>query len=167
MKELPKNMAVNCPHCSKPCPPFNSYCSFECRVETYKKEGGVLHQPNGLPITCFKYDGNMYEHEHGDHPDYKYPVTVMYKGDITDDMRHDYNLFTRKEGSDDEIRSFSSETHALIYKDNAIAITLYECCYAMWYLKDGSLGGGSLWGIDNWQLDLSNPRLLGRGRCQH
>ena len=37
------------------------------------------------------------------------------------------------------------ETHTLIYTDGTIAVTLYDCCYAMWHLSTGWLMHGTLW----------------------
>lgn len=75
--------------------------------------------PNGLPITCWRADAHL-EHEHADHPTYLFPVVAQIDGE-------------------------EWETHALIYTDGGIAVTMYEYCYAAWYVRDGELMGGSLW----------------------
>lgn len=105
------------------------YCNWDCMVQYAKNHGGKEHLPNGLPIRSIKADGTMLEHEHGDHPDYKFPVTVenTCSGDIGTDL--------------ETIR----ETHALIYNDECIAVTMYECCYYMWYLKNGERRGFPDW----------------------
>lgn len=54
--------------------------------------------------------------------------------------------------STDEQGQFNLQQHDLIYTDGDVALTLYEHCYAMWYLSDGSLGGGSLWLKGDWRL---------------
>lgn len=95
-----------------------------CVVEAAKLRGGQVVTPNGLPIRCIQSDGTMLEHEHGDHPDYRFPVEVEYVGPPP------------KDGS------YSNETHALIYQDGSMALTLYECCYSMWGLRDGLCLGG-------------------------
>jgi hypothetical protein len=93
----------------------------------------------------------MLECEGGDHPDYKFPVNAEYVGDkgalgIVNGNGEE------RECSEEELREQSHETHALIYTDGAVAITTYECCYAMWDLSTGLLDGGSLWERRSWRL---------------
>lgn len=129
--------------CGKELKPSHNYCDFQCMLDAAKAEGGVVYTPNGLPVKCIRADGNMYEHEHGDHPDYKFPVKVEYIGPIGEDEIHDYTMVTGKEPSDEEaIRKFHEQTHALLYTDGTIAVTLYECCYSMWLVKGGKCLGG-------------------------
>lgn len=150
-----------CSFCGKECGEFRNYCSWDCSVEEAKRSGGVVHAPNGLPIRCVKHDGSMYEHEHGDHPDYKYPVQVLFTGEVTDDHRHDYEMLCGKPPeNDDECRRLFGETHALLYTDGNVALTMYECCYAMWYCLDGACGGGRFWKPGNWKLDLTTLRPI-------
>jgi len=52
----------------------------------------------------------------------------------------------------DECDWFNHQEHALIYTDGYVAVTLFECCYAMWHLKDGLVAGGSLWKRGEWKL---------------
>jgi hypothetical protein len=123
--------------------PGLNYCTWQCQIDSAKASGYTVHTPNGLPIRCIKGDGSMLEHEHGDHPDYKHPVEIEYYGPIDDDLRHDYEMMAGKAPeSDDDVRSLFGETHALIYTDGYIAVTLYECCYAMWSVRDGKCLGG-------------------------
>jgi hypothetical protein len=132
-----------CCFCQKPAPPYQEYCSFDCRVASYKAAGGIAYTPNGLPIRSFKYDGNMYEHEHGDHHDYKFPVYVKFTGSILDAARANFKILAGYAGSDDDVRSFLGEEHALIYTDGVIALTLYECNYYLFSLATGELFYGS------------------------
>jgi len=144
-----------CAHCGKECPPNGgSFCSWDCHILAAAWLGGKKHVPNDLPITCIKYDGSMYEHEHGDHPDYVFPVKVEYVGD---DAEEQFSCI----GADGEkadmgpgwIESQRIETHALIYTDGTIAVTMYECCYAMWSVdRSGELIGGSMWKQKDWKL---------------
>ena len=106
-------------------------------IELAKKEGGQIHTPNGLPIACIKVDGTMLEHEHGDHKDYKFPVTAEFIGEKPADLPEWDN-------------SYEHETHALIYADGNIAVTLYEYCYAMWRLSTGELMGSPK--FSGWRL---------------
>jgi len=125
-----------CLHCGKETPEYLNYCDWDCLVAAAKAAGGRVHTPNGLPIMCVKYDNLMLECEHGDHEDYKFPVTVEYIGPPTEDeQEHD-------------------EWHAVVYVNESIVVTIYECCYAMWSLRDGQCVGGSLWKANEWKLDL-------------
>jgi len=124
-------MPYPCQNCGKP-NEFTTTCDWACSVEAAKKRGGEIFTPNGLPIRCIKGDGTMLEHEHGDHPDYKFPVQVEYVGPPS---RESMNL-PEWDGS------YSTETHALIYQDGSVALTMYECCYSLWSLADGVCLGG-------------------------
>ncbi len=119
---------MNCTYCKKPCNDWMNYCGWECMKAEATAAGGRQHQPNGLPICSIKYDGEMYEHEHGDHPDYQFPVTVTY-------------VLPRPELPEWD-HSYEPQDHALIYSDGSIALTMYECCYTLWHLRDGSYIGG-------------------------
>ncbi len=125
----------NCLFCGKETP-FKSrnYCGWDCHVEEAKQNGGILHTPNGLPVKCIRHDGLMMECEHGDHPDYKFPIEVEYIG------------------GEPEFDGFPTETHALIYTDGSVAVSLYECCFAMWYLPSGTFGGGAIWGSGKYRI---------------
>jgi len=64
----------------------------------------------------------MLECGHGDHADYLFPVEVV-GADHPEDVAAGAPRFP--------------ETHALIYTDGQVALTLYECCYFMWRASDG------------------------------
>lgn len=64
------------------------------RIERALAEGASVFRKNGLPIVCQRHDGALLEHEHADHPDYKFPVEVEYAGTKLDAFR-DQNV--RKE----------------------------------------------------------------------
>lgn len=141
---------INCLNCGKE-NEYTNYCDWECGIEYAKKNGGQSYLPNGLPVGCIRHDGNMYEHEHGDHPDYKFPVTIEYIGKDPD---HGCCV----DGAGNKIPASeigydtNTETHALIYCDGSVAITMYECCYAMWHIRDNELAGGSLWKKGEWRF---------------
>lgn len=120
------------------------------QVEALRASGSRVIAPNGLPIVCIKHDGTLLEHEHAEHPDYKFPVMIDYVGDDPVDqwIDGDGNVFPM---SPEEAEAMKHQSHALIYADGCVAITLYECCYAMWYLRKGEFGGGSLWSKD-WKM---------------
>lgn len=133
-----------CHFCNKPVEDYLNYCSWDCQVTEAKAAGGQEIRPNGLPVACIRADGTMMEHEHADHPSYKFPVEVAYCG-------------PEPPADLDEISKacdFGSQSHALIFSDGAIALTLYECCYAMWRLSDGSFMGAAsvLWKKGEWKL---------------
>lgn len=127
-----------CSFCNKPTPEGNNYCDWRCSVGHAERSGGKKHQPNGLPIACIKHDNSMWEHEHGDHHDYKFPVEVEFTGvrPILPDWDGSYTI----------------ENHALIYTDGWIVLTLYECSYAMWELGAGMFTGGDIWKKGEWRL---------------
>lgn len=116
-----------CNYCGNECPSYQNYCHFDCMIKEAKDNGHQVHTPNNLPINCIKADGSMWEHSHGDHPDYKFPVEV------------NNEIVLSSLDKDGEI-SYSApqpyiEFHALIYTDGCVALTLYECCYHKFYLK--------------------------------
>jgi hypothetical protein len=150
-----------CLFCNKETPPGHNYCGYDCHVDHAKSLGGRVHCPNGLPINCIKYDNTMMEHEHADHPDYKFPVDVEYVGNLkgTGDPGEDLALYGRVL-NDQEVREMMGQTHALIYTDGSIALTIYECCYAMWYLRDGEFAGGSLWKKGEWKLSCETIQRI-------
>jgi hypothetical protein len=79
-------------------------------------------------------------------PDYKFPVKIEFVGEIDKGVIDDY-LMCSGETTHDEVklRNFNGETHALVYTDGRIALTMYECCYSLWSLRNGSLLGEHLW----------------------
>lgn len=113
-----------CAHCAKPTP--KNYlnppilCSWECRVAACEAGGGERHTPNGLPVMFIRSDGLMTECAHGDHEDYLFPVKVI--------------------GGED-CESYP-QTHALVYTDGRIALTLYETSPAIWSAREGRFLGG-------------------------
>src|SRR3990167_8008700 len=135
-----------CIACGKQILDFYNYCGWDCHVAFAKKMGGTVHCPNGLPIRSLKHDWTMWEHEHGDHPDYKFPVEIEYVGPVDERDYEEYKkLCGEPATNDDKIRDFKGETHALIYNDSSIALTMYECCYSMWHVRDGTLMNEHLW----------------------
>ena len=135
---------------------YTNYCDWNCHVQSAINAGGKFHSPNGLPVGCIKADGSMLEHEHGDHPDYKFPVEVDFIGEVLDGHISDYEAISGKlPDSADDVRKSMGETHALIYTDGCIAVTLYEHCYAMFNLSTGK-ARGSLWRKDEWKLSQAS-----------
>lgn len=119
-------------------------------VAAAQATGAPIFAPNGLPIRVLRHDGATLEHEHADHRDYKFPVVAEYIGNP------DRHMWHTSEGlvpmSADEAYADAHETHALIYTDGYVAVTMHEHCYAMWYLHDGAFAGGSLWNKGEWRL---------------
>lgn len=125
-----------------------NYCDWNCDVASAKKEGGLEILPNGLPIGCIRADGTMLEHEHGDHPTYKFPVTIEYRGVVPEDFP-------------EWDTSYCPELHALIYEDGYIAVTLYECCYSIWSLNNGQWVGGRFGDKDWYMTKESLEKIIG------
>lgn len=82
-------------------------------------------------------------HPHSYHPDFKFTVGAEYIG--TEPL---------VEGD------LSTETHALIYSDGYVAVTLYEHCYAMWSVADGKLIGGNIWKQNEWRISRASLDLI-------
>lgn len=137
--------AGTCEACGKTIETWLNYCSWDCHVDLAKRNGGRIIAPNGLPIMCVMADGTMLEVPGGDHPTYIMPVEIEWIGEITPDAVHDAKLIGCGGDSDKDVRDAFSETHALIYTDRNMALTMYECCYAMWALRDGRCLGGALY----------------------
>jgi len=148
-----KPKTSTCVFCSKDTPLGHNYCNCDCHVADAKRMGGKVTCPNGLPIACIKANGDMLEHEHGDHPDYKFPVTIKYSGSDFETPESQLLVYG-KLLSGDELQHSRDQVHALIYTDGGIAVTLYECCYATWYVRDGRNFGGTLWSMEPelWRL---------------
>lgn len=135
-----------CDHCGKECSRYCNYCDWNCVVGAAKAAGGTVHCPNGLPIKSVRYDNSMWEHEHGDHPDYKFPVKIDYVGRVDACDYEEYKIRCGEVAVDDDtVRKLRDEIHALIYSDEAVALTMYEGCYTLWSLRDGALLREHLW----------------------
>ncbi len=141
-----------CHHCKKQISAYINYCDWGCMVAEAKANGGAIHTPNDLPIRSIKRDGSMWEHEHGDHPDYKFPVDVEH----VNPSREMYFIsgpdLTRVPMSKEQADAHNKETHALIYSNRSVALTLYECCHALWNLKRGEVMHSSLHKPKEWKL---------------
>lgn len=145
-----------CAFCKKEIERYVNYCNWDCIVAEAKANGGKIHCPNGLPIRSVDRDGNMWEHEHGDHPDYKFPVDIHYVGPLTDDIRRDAEMMAGRPVTDEEALRMRDETHALIYTDGHIALTMYECNYAVFNLSTGMISSGPFW-MRRKEWTLSGP----------
>ena len=112
-----------CLNCKKNVSKHHNYCDFNCHIEDCKNAGFFQVTPNNLPIKCITGDGKLLECEDGDHPSYIKPVKVKLTG-------YRYNYTTNMEEIGPEYSE--SETHALIFRDEYSAVTLYEACYFFW-----------------------------------
>jgi hypothetical protein len=127
-------------------------------VAAAQATGARVYAPNGLPILCIRHDSVTLEHEHADHPDYRFPVEVEYIGDPS--------IFVWCTANGDvpmtpeEIANERTQTHALIYSDGIVAVTLYECTYATWLVQTGECIGGRCNKVGDWKLsDTACARL--------
>jgi hypothetical protein len=154
---------ADCLFCGKPTPDHNNYCDGDCIVTDAKRAGGIVHTPNNLPIRCIRHNNMMLECENGDHKDYKFPVTVEYIGTDNDDLLKMSSALGNVVHNNDAGSCFcedclslaqserGDQTHAFIYTDGCIALTLYECDYILFKLVDGSILYG-FYDPKNWKL---------------
>lgn len=137
----------HCDNCNKECE--HNYCDWQCHIEAAKKEGGKVICPNGLPITCIMANWDMLEHADANHPDYKFPVEIEFVG-------------TKPADAPDW--EYSNESHALIYCDVSVALTIYECCYELWRMRDGLPAGrggrGTLYSKEWRMTEASRKKIL-------
>lgn len=130
-----------CLNCGKEISKESNYCDWNCMVALATKEGGKIIAPNDQPIACIRHDGTMLEHEHADHPSYKFPVDVEYVGEVTQQEIDEFSTAHGTSFTEAQVRKMNNECHALIYSDGNVALTLHECTYSLWRLDDGL----SLW----------------------
>jgi hypothetical protein len=119
--------------------------------EDIKNGDAIVIAPNNLPITVRTWDCKYMEHEHAEHPNYKFPISIHYIG-------NDPEMLSDIEKGLCE----APELHAVLYVDCAIVLTLYEFQYFIFYLKNGK--GRKQDRYDNWKIcdeDLAKLRLLG------
>jgi hypothetical protein len=83
----------------------------------------------------------MLEHEHGDHHDYIFPVDVEYCGP-KDESRYELSDGSNNISMmDDEWKYMTDhETHALLYANHSVAVTMYETCSSIWFLQEETRG---------------------------
>lgn len=149
-----------CSHCGKVTSGWLPFCGPECQLAymTHQSKGKII-APNNLRLCCWRADGTMMEHSHADHPTYMYPVPVNFTGPIDDKHREDFEMVSGRVGTDQEIRDYFQEWHALIYTDGSMAVTIYECSYYMWWLRDGHpQNGAAIWG--NLRMGLKSELTL-------
>ena len=95
-------------------------------------------------------------HEHSNHPDFKFVIKAISYDESDKSINDCYNP---EDGA-------NFEYHALIYTDGSIAVSLYECCYAVWNLYAhrrgdktyvaGTVRVGSLWSDMAWHLNAQS-----------
>ena len=70
-------------------------------------------------------------------------------------------MFVGEEDPDYNMPTYERvERHEIILLSPDVAVSTYECCFAMWYLHNGSIGGGSLWKKDEWMLTPATLKHL-------
>ena len=135
-----------------------SKATWQEQITEAQATGARVYAPNGLPILCIRHDSVTLEHEHADHPDYRFPVEVEYIGDPS------IFAWCTPDGevpmTPEEIANERTETHALIYSDGYVAVTLHECTYATWLVQTGECIGGRCHKGREWQLtDAARVRI--------
>lgn len=99
-----------CLNCGKDCSNEQKcYCSWKFSVISAEHNGFKKYLPNDLPVECITADGYLLEHEHGDHPFYKFPIDINIDG--------------------------KEETHALIYVDDLVFLTKNNNSYFLFNIK--------------------------------
>lgn len=101
-------------------------------------------------------------HEHSNHPDFKFVVKVI---------SYDESDKSIVEGYDPE-EGANVEWHALLYVNPVVAVTVYECCFAVWFLQThrvgrktyiaGTTSGSSLWSDMAWHLSIESLENIDR-----
>lgn len=100
---------------------------------------GKTYNRNNLKLTCSRCDGFFLEHEHADHPDYKFPIML-------DELDRDekYNYYPSDIPGQPETRMpewlIRYEMHpypAFLGIENGKIKVIYECCYAYFDLYTG------------------------------
>jgi hypothetical protein len=151
-----------CIHCRKEVPSHLNFCDWDCLVQDRLAHGAKIHAPNGLPVRCTA--GNLLvECEHGDHADYKFPITIDFIGDTSKFgfVSGDGNGgIVETPATPEEIEGFSHETHAVIYTDGYVVVTMNEHCYAMWSVRNGECWGGNLWKKGEWKINEESLKKL-------
>ena len=90
-------------------------------------------------------------HEHEGRPTFLFPVVAEYIGERGPLPEWD--------------RSYEPESHALIYTDGCVALTLYEYVYATWSARTGEFWSGKLW--RKGELRLANESLAAiKAHCE-
>lgn len=108
-----------CLFCERNTSEHNNYCSWDCHIAHARELGGKEITPNNLPIVAIRGSDNaLMEHEHAEHPDYKFPITVKYFG---------------AENKQD----FPDEIHAIIYCDGYVVLSLWEYTYHLFDARTG------------------------------
>lgn len=116
--------------------------TWEEMVAEAQATGAAVIAPSGLPIASIRHDDVTMEHEHADHPTYLFPVVAEYCGSDPLYFMWYTSGDTLVPMTSAEIEANRTEVHALIYTDGNVAVTLYECQFAMWYVASGKLAGG-------------------------
>lgn len=100
---------------------------------------GKAYNRNNLPLTTRRCDGFFLEHEHADHPDYKFPI-------VLDELDRDekYNYYPSDIPGQPEERMpewlIQYEMHpypAFLGFENGQIKVIYECCYGYFNMKTG------------------------------
>lgn len=145
------NITINsryiCQNCEKACG-ITDFCSFACRVAHLEFRGYKVVSPNNICPCSFSSNFVAREHEHAEHPDYKHPVKVTYVGEHIPDPWMEENF-----GPLD--LDFWDQTHALLYTDGCVALTMYERNHFLWTLSTGKC----LCGISGYEHFLIDPQL--------
>lgn len=125
------------------------------RIEHLLRQTGTrLHAPNGLRTRLTRWDGLMLECDGGDHVDYLFPVAAE-------------SSDPPERGPEGQVLWWNKATHALIYTDGNVALTLHEACHHLWHLRlDGAYLSGPLHG-EHWRLSVESLEKISLWCLEH
>lgn len=112
----------------------------------------------------------MQLHEHDNHPDFKCVLEARIREDLADTLRivDGQGTDVTAEAPQEVLVNLQTDYFALIYATEFIALTLNECCYALWDLISGAVVYSSfnLWRPGEWYLtpesiDLAKKHMTG------
>lgn len=123
---------IKCSFCGKESQSIN-FCNWDCHIKYGELIGLEKVCPNNLPITCI--GSKMMEHEHADHPNYQFPIMIKNPSEETEEVLDADNNVV---GTYDS----SNQIHAVIFYNDSLLITLYECRYYFWSVAKNKYVGG-------------------------
>ncbi len=91
------------------------------------------------------------------HPTFICMLTAQLREDIPDPEWHDTNGMSVPSPC---VEADRTEHHELIYTDGNIALTMFQHCYAMFYVQTGTVFDGSLWRKGEWILTEESRQLI-------
>ncbi len=106
----------------------------------------------------------QHSHEHQSHPGFKCVLIAKYHKSPEELIRNGEAVWHTGDNEEipmtlEEATNDNTEHHALLYTDGYIALTIFEHCYALWFLDTGELYKGSIWQPKEWYLTAESIEL--------